>query len=189
MKKTTWVLLPLIMLVLGMAAYFGFPYRAKILAFLVPKVSQSEEDAGFETPKVSPSVSPAASPTGMAKSAVMPATTPTSTPAPTKTPQPQATNTADLQSAIRAKYGAQSSFSVDQNTGQYAQGTVSLGSGRHLWWLAASVAASSTAHSLSWKVVADGTSYVNCGDIANYNFPRQLVPMCWSSRRNTLISL
>lgn len=86
-------------------------------------------------------------------------------------------NSADLNTALAQKYGAHTQFTVSVSSAQFAQG--SLGSGK--WWLAAKTGA-------GWKVVADGYSYVDCGQIAGYQFPSSIVPACWSASQNTLVN-
>lgn len=49
------------------------------------------------------------------------------------------------------------------------------------WWLACKT------DSETWEVVASGCSYINCAEIKNYDFPIDMVPVCWDNTKNDLL--
>lgn len=107
-----------------------------------------------------------------------PSPIPSDTPIPTSTSISEVVNneTSGLHDALVKEYGARASFNVEKSIGDYAQG--SLKGKQNKWWLAKNT-------NNTWRIVADGYSYVSCTDIAPFNFPRSIVPMCWGN--NTLV--
>jgi hypothetical protein len=69
-----------------------------------------------------------------------------------------------------------SNLLINQQLDDYAQGEFN-----REWGLASRVG-------LKWQVVATGYSYVDCVDIAGYNFPAEMVPDCWDYGKNVMIS-
>lgn len=100
------------------------------------------------------------------------------------TPTPQATSTAQvasdeekIQKAMaehRSKSVSATSIAVSQTSGSYATGTVSFdGEMSGGWFLAVKT------DDNDWKIVSDGNGTVACGDIADFDFPQDMVPQCW----------
>jgi hypothetical protein len=127
----------------------------------------------------SASLSPSATPSAVPKATLSPKKKVLGLETDTDTPNK---NKDDLESALLTKYGDGAKYSIDQNTGTFAQGTVISGK-KNKWWLAAKSAPK------GWKVVVDGTSYVYCNDIRGYKFPSSIVPACWDKKKNSLINL
>ena len=76
----------------------------------------------------------------------------------------------------------ETSVEINENDGTYAQGLVKFsGEIAGGWWLAAKP-------SSTWIIVADGNGVVMCDDIAQYNFPTSMVPECYNSSTNQLIT-
>jgi len=70
-----------------------------------------------------------------------------------------------------------SDITISQQTNTHAQGEF-----EQKWWLAFN----DNKH--GWKVIATGCSYINCHEINGYNFPLEMVPVCWDIKSNQLIT-
>lgn len=116
--------------------------------------------------------------------------TPTSSPAPfasaSATPKTDDKQTvlAAVKAALIAKRGpdfANLNYSLNKIEGLYASGTVN-GSGGGGMWFAANV-------NNVWKIVSDGNGVTMCSDLTPYiNFPKSMIPECWDSLTNKLIT-
>lgn len=110
--------------------------------------------------------------------------TPEATPEPIKKEvtqkKPSLDQTNTLQAVLEKKYNESAAITQKDSSETYAQGIVK--GKKNTWWLAAKN------KSGDWIIVADGSSYVNCEEIASYQFPPSIVPVCWSSKKNTLIN-
>lgn len=147
---------------------------ASILVFIGFKATQNKVAPAvqIETLSASPSASPADSSTTM------------KVPAPGYENVPEmVVNTTqehfDLDSVLMKKYGARAPFIIEKSIDGFAQGTLKIPEKQEKWWLAVEIKG-------QWKVVVDGYAYVNCKDIASYNFPSSMVPVCWGN--GTLIN-
>lgn len=69
------------------------------------------------------------------------------------------------------------SSTISQQTETHAQGEFG-----QKWWLAFND------KNDGWKVVASGCSYINCGEISEYNFPTEMAPVCWDTNNNKLVN-
>lgn len=115
---------------------------------------------------------------------------------PVVTPEPTATQSAspeasDDQSilaavkvALVAKRGADFSdltYALKKVEGNYASGTVN-GTGGGGMWFAAKVAG-------TWQIVSDGNGVTLCSDLTPYpSFPKDMIPECWDSATNKLVT-
>lgn len=70
-----------------------------------------------------------------------------------------------------------SDITISQQTKTHAQGEFD-----QKWWLAFND------KNDGWKVVASGCSYINCGEISEYNFPTEMAPVCWDTNSNKLVN-
>ena len=68
-------------------------------------------------------------------------------------------------------------LAITAQTAKHAQGQLDT-----KWWLAIYSATTN-----DWRVVASGSSYINCADIVGYHFPSDMVPACWDYGSNQLI--
>ena len=120
-----------------------------------------------------PTESSIATPTPHAASPVhLPAASPT--PEPTVTSE---TSNAQLLAALSEYYEAPiSPETITATSKNHAQGERG-----NEWWLACKTC------SENWEVVATGYSYVNCSDISSYDFPTDMVPVCWDNAENALV--
>ncbi len=50
------------------------------------------------------------------------------------------------------------------------------------WWLAFNDKED------GWTIIATGCSYINCHEINGYDFPSEMVPVCWDTNSNQLIN-
>lgn len=115
---------------------------------------------------------------------------------PVVTPEPVATQSAspeasDDQSilaavkvALVAKRGAdfsELSYTLKKVEGNYASGAVN-GTGGGGMWFAANVNG-------AWQIVSDGNGVTLCSDLTPYpNFSKDMIPECWDSATNKLIT-
>ena len=74
------------------------------------------------------------------------------------------------------KLSNQDNVNIINQSATHAQGQVG-----QKWWLAVKA-------KNGWKIVATGTSYINCNDIAGFNFPSSMAPACWDNATNQLIN-
>jgi len=88
------------------------------------------------------------------------------------------TNNPDLATAVMSyfKLSNQENINIINQTVTHAQGQVG-----QKWWLAVNARS-------GWKIVASGTSYINCNDISGFNFPSSMAPACWDNATNQLIN-
>lgn len=107
-----------------------------------------------------------------------PSPVPSDSPVPTHEPVSETNRDESLRIAIMKKYGSSASYTVEILIDGYAQGSLKGQGKQNKWWLAKMANG-------TWIVVADGYTYVSCADIAPYNFPKTVVPVCWG--RNTLV--
>jgi len=100
---------------------------------------------------------------------------PTVTLTPTPTPPVGGDETLLIKQAVYKKTGldeTQAEVTINKNTGKHATGNIkefeAVGGA---YWLAAKT-------SSGWVCVYDGQSQPTCGQIAPYNFPKDMVPEC-----------
>ena len=84
-----------------------------------------------------------------------------------------------LQNVVAAYFKVKnpSDISIDQQSEVHAQGEFG-----QKWWLAFND------DTLGWHIVTTGCSYIECDEIAGYNFPSEMAPKCWNSAQNQLIT-
>lgn len=98
----------------------------------------------------------------------------TSLPSPIPSPQLQ---TNPLMQSITSYFGcSESAITINYQTSNHAQGQFG-----QKWWLAVN-------GNSGWRIIASGTSYINCSDISGYNFPTHMAPACWDYATNQLIN-
>lgn len=89
-----------------------------------------------------------------------------------------------VKAALIAKHGSDFSslnYTLSKVEGNYASGSVS-GTGGGGMWFAANVSG-------SWVIVSDGNGTTLCSDLTPYpNFPTDMIPQCWDSSTNKLIT-
>lgn len=89
-----------------------------------------------------------------------------------------------VKTALVKKYGSQSAnlkVSVSKIEGEYAEGTVSEDGGGGGWFAAR--------QNGFWTLVWDGNGQIDCVDISPYpEFPASLIPECWDSSADKLIT-
>lgn len=90
----------------------------------------------------------------------------------------------DIEAALVAKRGPQFAglnYSLNKIEGDYASGTVG-GSGGGGMWFAAKVGG-------KWVIVWDGNGSITCGDLSPYPaFPSSIIPECWDTTSNKIIT-
>jgi hypothetical protein len=126
-------------------------------------------------------------------SSTIPATiSPTAAPSATATFPPIPTATVDetqtlikaIQAALVDEHGpdaASLTITVDKIEGNYAQGGASAQGGGAMWF-AAKING-------QWKLVWDGNGQIDCASLAPYpDFPTDMIPECWDSANNKLVT-
>ena len=107
---------------------------------------------------------------------------------PVATPTPSAddnqTILAAVKTALIAKHGSDFSglnYSINKVEDNYASGAVN-GTGGGGMWFAAKVGE-------NWVIVSDGNGTIDCSSLTPYpNFPTDIIPECWNSSTNKLIT-
>jgi hypothetical protein len=91
------------------------------------------------------------------------------------TPTSALSDTDLIKKAFAEKHGKPVSeviLKISETNGLFAQGSISfVGETGGAWWLAAKVKG-------VWIAVADGNGYVSCESVADYKFPKSMVPEC-----------
>lgn len=89
-----------------------------------------------------------------------------------------------VKAALVAKHGSDFSsltYSISKVEGNYASGSVG-GTGGGGMWFAAKVGN-------DWKIVSDGNGSTDCADLKPYpSFPTDMIPECWDSSANKLVT-
>lgn len=103
-------------------------------------------------------------------------------------PVPSASDSAGILAAVKtaliAKHGSDFSnlnYSINKVEGNYASGAVN-GTGGGGMWFAAEVNG-------TWVIVSDGNGTTDCSSLTPYpNFPKDMIPECWDSSTNKLVT-
>lgn len=112
-------------------------------------------------------------------------------PSPTSTPKVSTSSgvleedlTAVIKAALIKKYGPNASdinVTVSKTEGEYAKGMATEQGGGGMW-----IAARLNG---SWTLVWDGNGIIYCTDISPFpEFPKDMVPECWDTTTNKLIT-
>ncbi len=165
LKKAIFILIPLVIIGASTLVFIG-------LQRTLPRSISVDGKQQKEQIPISPSPTPSTGSTTM------------KVPAPGyETVQEMIVNTnndgSDLESILIKEYGSKAQFTIDKSEDGFVQGMITNPGKQAKWWLAVE-------KSGQWKIVLDGYSYINCKDIAPYNFPSSIVPACWG--KNTLIN-
>lgn len=112
----------------------------------------------------------------------------TSIPSPSPSPVVVIDNNQKIITSVKAdlisKHGSDFSnldYSINKVEGDYASGTVN-GTGGGGMWFAAKV-------NSAWVIVSDGNGVTLCSDLTAYpSFPKDMVPECWDSLTNKLVT-
>lgn len=161
MKYVLIVILTALIVGLGVVAYFkGW---LPTVSFNKPQAVSTQNMEVISTPTEIPVMSPSASPS-------------------------ESFTTQDILNAVKAaliaKHGSDFSslnYTLSKVEGNYASGSVS-GSGGGGMWFAANVGG-------SWVIVSDGNGTTLCSDLTPYpSFPKDMIPECWDSSTNKLIT-